>query len=1395
MAASVARQHAEWLSLLDISGPFLSLPVLLEVFPNGLDKKDHEGEMRRRLRLAYEEWADNQGGGRPDPAINTQWLRFILAEILDMRPDVILEGQDIPANLCYAAREQGETLRPAMVIHSPYNTEPSLLIQLYPAKQGLEKPVHGGHSSPAMRMMELLRNTNTRLGLVTNGERWMLVHAPVNETTGFYAWNADLWLEEPLTLQAFYSLLGMERFFNVPGNQKLEAMLERSALRQQEVTIQLGDQVRRAVEMLVQTLDRLDKDSGRELLYSLDEKDLYEAALTVMMRLVFLLSAEERGLLMLGEELYDKNYAVSTLHKQLREQADQQAEEVLGLRYDAWSRLLAVFRVVYGGVDYQDMRLPAYGGRLFDPDRYPFLEGRQPGTSWRETPASPLLVDNRTALHLLNALQYLQIRVPGGGVEPRRLSFRGLDVEQIGHVYEGLLDHTARRAATTMLGLLGSDNDEPEVPLEELESKFQQGELVFLEYMQERTGRSIVALQKSVAMTLTKREERARLMEACDNRQDIFDRVYSFAGFLRRDTFGNFVVMTPGSVYVTRGSDRRSTGTHYTPRSLTEPIVQHALDPLVYSGPAEGLPEEQWQLRSAADILDLKVCDMAMGSGAFLVQACRYLSEKLVGAWDNARDSQANGHGPQVAPYGELSSAQSSEEKLPTDPEERLAIARRLVVERCLYGVDKNPMAVEMAKLSLWLITLAKHRPFTFLDHALRSGDSLIGANERQLLNWSMDARSGAVTQSAWGLADTLRRSLETARKLRREIQQHPERDVHDIEAKERLLREAGHAIEIVKLGADLLVAIALAERKRRAALQDTLGLNYSVLVKAYEEAHYSPLTEQGRAPLQSTYTKLRAEVDELLNDRNPFHWPLEFPEVFVGKGDEAGFDAIVSNPPFSGTKLMVAALGTNYRNYLVEYVAQGKRGGADLCSYFFLRAGQLIYNNGIFSLLATNTIAQGDTREVGLDQLENDGWTITSAISSKRWPGAASLEIACLWLKKGAWGGNFYLDGKSVAGITTSLAPIGANKGLTLVLASNSNKSFKGAEIQGDGFLLAPNEAKNLIVKNQRNKDVLFPFLNGEDLNTHPDQSPSRWIISFRDWPLEQAETYPDCMEIIREKVKPERDLMALKVDASAKICAKLWWQHRRKALELYTTIANKKRVIAIAFTSRTCAFTFLTTNILFSNALVILNFDSNGYLATLQSNFHTEWAFANGSTMKTDLRYAPSDCFETFPFPSKMGSLDSIGERYYTNRQSIMLTRQEGLTKTYNRFHAPQEQAPDIVNLRQLHKEMDEAVARAYGWDDLKLEHGFHETKQGLRYAISEAARREVMDRLLLLNHQRHEEEVRAGLFEKGAKAKKAKEVKTPIALSQNVGKGYNGAAHSNGVVEHDTEQNTLF
>jgi type II restriction/modification system DNA methylase subunit YeeA len=184
------------------------------------------------------------------------------------------------------------------------------------------------------------------------------------------------------------------------------------------------------------------------------------------------------------------------------------------------------------------------------------------------------------------------------------------------------------------------------------------------------------------------------------------------------------VVIGSGMVYVTAGTDRRSTGTHYTPRSLTEEIVQYTLEPLVYVGPSEGLPRAEWRLRSAVELLRLKVCDIAMGSGAFLVQVCRYLAERVVEAWGQEQPGDGE---LRILPDGSLSIGDVSEDLLPIDPQEQLLVARRLVADRCLYGVDKNPLAVEMAKLSLWLITLQKNRPFTFVDHALKCGDSLLG--------------------------------------------------------------------------------------------------------------------------------------------------------------------------------------------------------------------------------------------------------------------------------------------------------------------------------------------------------------------------------------------------------------------------------------------------------------------------------------------------------------------------------------------------------------------------------------------------------------------------------------------------------------------------------------------
>jgi hypothetical protein len=529
---SIARHHAEWLSLLEQSGPFLSMPVLLRVLPQGLDA--HDPDHHRLLKLARQEWEE----GCDDPAFHRAWVKFILTQTLEMPEDVLAEGQAV-ANLKHEVTEHGETLRPDFAVL------PHLLVQVYPPPQDLDRPPADRHwkASCGTRMMELLHATGVRLGLVTNGERWMLVDAPRGETTGFASWYSSYWLEEPITLRAFRTLLSARRFFSVPENETLAAMLRESASNQQEVTDQLGYQVRKAVEVLIQSLDRADQDHGRQLLGSVPEAELYEAALTVMMRLVFLFSAEERGLLLLGDPLYDQHYAVSTLREQLREEADQHGEEVVERRLDAWVRLLATFRAVHGGASHHRLTIPAYGGHLFDPDRFPFLEGRQRGTTWRETPATPLPVNNRTVLHLLEALQLLQVKVPGGGpAEARRLSFRALDIEQIGHVYEGLLDHTAKRAKEPMLGLSGTKDKEPEVALAELEQHQAKGENDLLAFLKEATGRGLPALKKALR-TVPEDQEASKFRTACGNDSALWERVKPFAGLVRLDTFGYPVVI------------------------------------------------------------------------------------------------------------------------------------------------------------------------------------------------------------------------------------------------------------------------------------------------------------------------------------------------------------------------------------------------------------------------------------------------------------------------------------------------------------------------------------------------------------------------------------------------------------------------------------------------------------------------------------------------------------------------------------------------------------------------------------------------------------------------------------------------------------------------------------
>ena len=833
----------------------------------------------------------------------------------------------------------------------------------------------------------------------------------------------------------------------------------------------------------------------------------------------------------------------------------------------------------------------------------------------------------------------------------------------------------------------------------------------------------------------------SRFRTACQD-SDVWKRVKPFAGLVRLDDVDYPVVITTGSVFVTAGTDRRSSGTHYTPKSLTEPIVQYTLEPLVYVGPAEGLPKDQWKLRSAKELLALKICDMACGSGAFLVQACRYMAARLLEAWDVVQ--RANPGTVHITPEGEASTGKPGEMLIPDDPDERQTYALRIVAQRCLYGVDKNPLAAEMAKLSLWLLTLAKDKPFEFLDHAIRCGDSLVGlGNIVQLLRFSM-TENAKVRPLMEQQRQQIEKRLQATMLLRTQIETLPSNTPQDIERKTKMLENVEDQTKRLRYAADILLATTW-EAKNTSGLESALNGMLAEVEYKLENLPAEELDAEATAQLRKAGIAGR------------FHWPLEFPEIFIGEG---GFDAVVGNPPFLGGTRIRKAHGLPYLQYLQQTWGSGNR--ADYCAYFFLRAHSIVHSAGEFSFIATNTIAEGDTRELAVERLLFESCTIRRATTSLRWPGAASLEIALVWFHNGRWDGEFQLNNNQVTGIDATLSSHSLGLGKPSSLLANRAISFTGVKIYGQGFTLNPEESESLRSKDPKNSTVMFPYLSGEDVNTDPEQRASRWVINFFDWPLNRfslskgssepvAADFPDCLRIVEERVKPERTIR--KPSGAYVLRSPLpqrWWIYGDKRPALYSAISELRNVTVGVIHTKYWAVSLLATRQVFSHALIIFASDDLFFYSVLSSSFHETWTRQYSSSLETRLRYTPSDCFETFPFPLiERGS--GSGGAFSEHRASVMRSRKEGLTATYNRFHDTEESAADIQKLRDLHVEMDKGVAAAYGWTDLQLGHGFHETKQGVRYTIGESARREVLARLLKLNHERYGEEVKQGLHEK--------------------------------------------
>ena len=476
-------------------------------------------------------------------------------------------------------------------------------------------------------------------------------------------------------------------------------------------------------------------------------------------------------------------------------------------------------------------------------------------------------------------------------------------------------------------------------------------------------------------------------------------------------------------------------------------------------------------------------------------------------------------------------------------------------------------------------------------------------------------------------------------------------------------------------------------------------------------------------------------------------------------------FKSLFSDKLLGGKKI-AGALGRKYLNYLISLIGRGVKGSADLVAFFFLRSGSLIRKPGMVGLIASNSISEGGTREVGLEQLKSNGFDIFHARSSEIWPGKANVVTSRVHLTNAKWKGEKILNQEIVRYISPYLTnrdnwePVKLNKSSGLV--------HQGSVLLGNGFILDQSDAIEKVKNNERLKAVLFPYLSGQDVNRNPHHDSKRWVINFWDWSKEKAHDFaPDLFAILEKDVVAERSEMKSMGGA-----ADTFWRHLWYRSELYHWLGygpfyedhpsgwipdrdapEKVLVFATGATKYPC-FTFVPNKYIFANTLCVIANDSFSLFSCLSSDIHTIWAWEHGSRMKQDLRYTHGDVFETFPFPSGVleGSnrkLVDLGKKYFDTRSRYMIDNDKGMTKFYNDLHDPSVNSESIIALRDLHVEINNTVLSSYGINDVELEHGFHEVaylpeEKNIRFTMSEGAREELLYRLAILNKERNEDKL---------------------------------------------------
>jgi hypothetical protein len=802
-----------------------------------------------------------------------------------------------------------------------------------------------------------------------------------------------------------------------------------------------------------------------------------------------------------------------------------------------------------------------------------------------------------------------------------------------------------------------------------------------------------------------------------------------------------------------QGDERAATGSHYTPDDLVQPLIKHSLDYLIEEKLKDPNPEKA--------LLSLRVADISCGSGHILLAAARRIAT-------------------------ELATVRTGEEQ-PSPAAFRTAI--RDVIKECIYGVDLNPLAVELCKVALWLEAHNPGEPLNFLDHHIKCGNSIVGfVRPEEMEEGIPEAALKTLPGDDTEFAKTIRKTNKTERGQRNQqllnLTSRTEQFKSNLVAVNEISKMPERTPEEIRLKQ---------ERYLEHQRGDAWLLNEIAALPIAQ--FYIPKVEGNRAKICTDaqfHRYLRGEARPqgqiagaavgVASRKRFFHWFIEFPEII----ERGGFDCILGNPPYLGGQALSGTYGHEFCGY-VKY-AYAPTGLSDLVVFFLRRIFSLLKPHGLTAFITTNSVKDGNIREDGLEQIINAGGEINFAVRGVSWPGRASLVVSLVGIAKGCWNGQRFIDGKLVTIIAADLAD-DMSMGAPERLKINSDRIFQGSIFLGDGLVLTNDEADHLLELDSRNREVIFRAINGQDVTNEPDQTAQRSIINFHDWDLEKARQYSRPFDIVERLVKPERLKYDETVNSWNRQVKKFWWLFGSLRVGLYAKIRVLSRCLVISQTGKHHAFSSLPTNQIFLQTCYVFASESFVDFAVVQSFIHYIWVIKYSGAIKRDPRYLPTQCFETFPFPRDFEDqpLINVAREYLLSRERLMKSMWLGLTDIYNLFHSQtletdlqdhfssrarkdpsglkipgehrakalafsyQEALDCIIQLRKLHIELDTTVRDAYGWNDLDLAHDFYEVEtlpenDRVRFTISPTARKELLKRLLKLNHERAAEEAAA-------------------------------------------------